>query len=156
MEVKRKMVSATELRKKPVLLDVRLQSDPGLIRWYIDKDNENEYAKLEHMSGKDCINHMLTDPDMIVLPEEDPESIKDAINDFIEHIGRGNYSIATEGTEDMVCAIRKDGSIFEEDERNNNILDYLIKRKDDTQRKEDYFYQELTIVKPRFLGHKHE
>lgn len=159
MEVKRKMVNATELRKKNVLLELRLENNPGKICWLLT--DENEYAKIEHMNTKECINHMRTYKDMLIDEEEDGavtgDSIKDQIDDFIETIGKGNYSVSLENYNPLVCSVNRNGSIYEdqkvefkESKKKNFIIDYLITREDNNGEK--YHYQELTIVQPTFLG----
>lgn len=142
------MVTPEQLRERPTVIRLRLGGRKERLTWLVDK--EHEQAKLAEMGGKDCVEHMLTDP-LIVRTDADREYVS-RIREFIEKDGKGVYSIGTKEMDTMVCSImsQPDGTykIFQ-DYRNRPITEVLIDHK--TEDNQQIWYQELRIIKMSFV-----
>ena len=149
------MVTKQQLRQRMAVIRLRLGGNRQRLTWLVSK--EHEYGKLEHFSGKDCVEFILRDPTIVNTPEKEDYVAK--INKFILKDGKGYYSIGTTGMGTMVCSLFVNPASGEcrvhEDYRTNPILDYLIDHTDQQSNKKIWF-QELRIIKPKFLGSEYE
>lgn len=147
------MVTPEELRKRPILLELRLGGNTSKLTWLVSE--EHEYSKLENMSGKDCVDFMLTD-EGIARSEEDRKYVQ-TINEFIETEGKGYYSISTLNMGTIVCALYpserdSQGNIITkifEDQRQKKIIDRLISTK---SKEKNSRYQQLRIITPKWVS----
>lgn len=146
------MVTPQQLRTRPVVLRLRLAGNEKTLNWLINE--EHEYSRLEHMSGKDCVDYMLTDASIVNTEEE--KKYAGAIRDFISRDCKGYYSIGTVNMGTMVCSTYQEKNTQGEyvtkiyqDERTQKITDRLIS----INAKEDLpiWYQELKIMKNKFV-----
>jgi len=142
------MVTPEQLRERPTVIRLRLGGNQQRLTWLVNQ--ESEQAKLAEMGGKDCVEHMLTNP-LIVQTDADREYVA-TIREFIEQEGKGYYSIGTTGMGTMVCAVGSypDGiPKIHEDYRDRPITEVLIDHK--TEDNQKIWYQELRIIKMKFV-----
>jgi DNA-binding protein H-NS len=142
-------ITAQELRKRPVLIELRLGGNEDCLQWLIQK--EEEYGKLQEQSAKQVVDYMRK-KDSVINANSEARSLGHEMNSFIDKTEQNQYEIISETTENMVCAILKStGEIFK-DERNQPMLDHLTA--ETTEDGVDIWYQGMTITKPTVLGYK--
>jgi len=140
------MVTLEELRKKPVVLEVRLEGNASSLKHLVSSP---EIHKLEYMSIKEAVKYVLSFP-----YNESEELIK---KDMIEYIE--NYKKRYNG-EDVYCVHTPVGGVFcswsrntikiEYDERETaKITDYIVSAK--TKDQQDIWLGKLILSQPRML-----
>ena len=138
-----KMITPEELRERPVLLELQVESQQGKLQWLITEDGE--YNKLERMTGKECVEQILTSA-YVISSGSKTDEIRDELRKYIEQ--NEHYAIILENKKTLYCSVYK-GKIIE-DQRENLIIDYLLPI--ESLEKEKIWYQNLKIKMPRFIA----
>ena len=140
------MVTAEELREKPVLLELTVGGRTDKLSWLI-MPGKRDHSKLEIMSAKDVVDHMLSDYYIVSVNA----SLASEIREYVEKECKGCYSISTATGNTLVCKTGVDGTVIE-DQRTRPVLEILITAPATfEQEKIDVWYQKMKLIKPKFI-----
>jgi hypothetical protein len=146
------MVTAEELRERPVLLELRLGGCEDKLQWLVR--DELNYSKLEKMSAKDAVEYMLHEHSIAYI---NPAAIAlvSEMENFIEQAYKSWYEISTvDGRYLTAKIVTNAGKVVKviEDQRIIPVKDILISSPATMENKEiDIWYQEMTLRSPTWV-----